>query len=187
MKPRTLPAVAGCLLAAACGGPPPAPSGPAPAIDLRLDPPPVHALLGEREALGLSSEQIDALDAVGQQVHAENHPLLLQVRELDEGRRHPLARDEILRLAGRIHVNNHQAMERVRGILTERQRTDTCAASASSRTTARGLRTVAQGGPAGPLGTVGPPATVLQLGSHPQHGPVWSWCHEGAARAAAGG
>jgi len=175
--------VLGCLLVAACGAPPPPlSSAPDPGIDMRLDPPPVHALLGHRAALDLTSEQIDALDAVGQQVHAANHPLLMQMQDVERSSGNPLVRHEILTVAGQIHMNNYQAMERVRGILSDSQREEACGLFASSKSTARGLRTAAADGD---MRSITRPNGNLHVNSQRQNGPVWSWCYEAGRSTAA--
>jgi hypothetical protein len=172
----------GCALVAACGTlPPPASSSPAPSLDMHLDPPPVHALLGQRGQLGLTSEQIERLDEIGQQIHADNHPLLMQVEELKEGGG-VMVQQELLQVAGRIHINNHRAMERVRGVLTEEQHGAVCSMFAGARTTARGVRTVHS--PDHSLRTVDRPSTYLHVGARPVNGSVWSWCGEGITTAA---
>lgn len=177
MKTYTLALGFGCALVAACGTlPPPASSASGPALDMRLDPPPVHALIGQRSHLNLTSEQIEELDEVGQRIHAANHPLLMQVEGLKQGGGDPLARQELLQVAGRIHVNNLQAMERVRGVLTDEQHAEVCSLFAGSRTTVRGLRSVSTADPS--LRMVDRPTTYLQVGSQPTSGPVWSWCEE---------
>jgi hypothetical protein len=181
MRTRYLLPALGCLLATGCAGPIAPAVGPAPAINMRLDPPPVHALLGHRQQLDLTSEQIEALDEVGQRVHSENHPLLLKISEVDQSSRNPLAQEEVLKLAGTIHVNNHQAMERVRGILTEKQRADACEVF-NGRVMTRGLRSVTQ---EGTLHAMSRPTTVLQLGAQPENGPVWSWCYDEGVRTTA--
>jgi hypothetical protein len=166
----------GCVVLASCGPlPAPASSGPEPALAMRLDPPPVHALLGQRAALGLTSEQIAELDEVGQQIHAENHPLLMRLEELQASRSDVTARQELLQVAGRIHVNNVRAMERVRGVLTDGQHGDVCTIF-NGTTTARELRQVSDNDAS--LRMVNRPTTYMQVGSQTAHGPVWSWCAE---------
>jgi hypothetical protein len=169
----------GCLLVAACGAPPPpAASAPGPALDLQLDPPPVHALIGHRERLQLSSEQIDELDTVGQEVHADNHPLLTQLNSMEPNGGNPLFQREVLTLASRIHVNNVQAVERVRGILTEDQRERACGLFNGSRGTVRGLRSVET--PDVLSRGLHRNSSIVGVGSHRSTGSVWSWCEDEA-------
>jgi hypothetical protein len=167
----------GCALVAACGTlPPPASSASGPLLDMRLDPPPVHALIGQRAQLQLTSEQIESLDEIGQQIHAENHPLLMQVEELKQNGGAAIAQQELLTVAGRIYINNSRAMERVRGVLTDDQHTEVCALYAGTKTTARGLRSLNVQDHS--MRMVERPTTHIHVGSQPSNGPVWNWCAE---------
>jgi hypothetical protein len=173
----------GCLLVAACGAPPPpAASAPGAGLDLQLEPPPVHALIGHRQQLQLSSEQIDKLDAIGQDVHAENHPLLTQLNSMEPNSGNPVFQREVLTLASRIHVNNVQAVERVRNLLTDEQRERACGLF-NGRGTVRGLRTVESSDVAsrGMHRT----SSIVGVGAQRSTGAVWSWCEEDTLRTTA--
>jgi hypothetical protein len=166
----------GCLLVAACGTLPPAASAPDTGLDMRLDPPPVHALLGYRAQLQLTSEQIDALDALGQEAHAENHPLLTELNNAEQSCASLESQHRILTLASEIHRNNLRAMERVRGVLTERQSELTCDLFAGSRFKSRGLRTIETT----EIATRGMQrsGSAVTVGTQASNGAVWSWCDE---------
>jgi hypothetical protein len=167
----------GCLLVAACGAPPPpAASAPDAGLDMRLDPPPVHALFGHRADLSLTSEQIDALDRVGQEVHAETHSRMVQIQNLDQNGSNLQSRQKLLHLASQIHLINHRAMEQVRGILTERQRTQACRLFADSRGTARGLQAVTAPDIASRSQSRATGAVAINARRH--GAPVWAWCQE---------
>jgi len=182
VKIRTITLALGCTLATACGTLPAAESAPRAAVDIRLDPPPIHALIGHRADLDLNSEQIEALDEVGQQIHAENHPLLVQLHGIEQNGGHAAVQQEMFTIAGRVHANNHRAMERVRGMLTEDQRAGACELFAHSNGTARGLRATSTSD--GMLRMVSRPTTHVHVASTSTNGPVWSWCAEPVTTAA---
>jgi hypothetical protein len=177
MNIRMLTIGVGCALVAACGAPPPSASAPSAGVDMRLDPPPVHALLGQRSHLKLTSEQITALDSVGQDIHAQNHPLLMKLSDLDRSGSNLQAQQQMLHLAGRVHLNNHRAMERVRGILTSEQREAACNLYNGSRGSARALRSLQS--PDLSTRTTRTSETVGIMSRH-ERGAVWNWCAEGA-------
>jgi hypothetical protein len=102
-----------------------------------LEPPPVHALIGHRQTLGLNSEQVTALDSIGQHLHSENQPHMRRVSEMRERFRGRAGRDprggeslpgwEEGRVAmEQIRQNNREAAEGVRQLLDEDQRARTC-------------------------------------------------------------
>jgi hypothetical protein len=129
------------FLLVACGGPAQPAAAPAPIDDavpaVALEPPPVYALIGHREALNLDSEQVMALDSIGQHVHAANQAQMRAVGDLRQEFRTPSGRDarpgEIVpatdrgrELLATIRRNNVEAAEGVRNLLSEEQRVRTC-------------------------------------------------------------
>ena len=177
----------GILALAACGPstPPPAstPSGSAtrPAAMGPIQTPPVYALLGQREKLGLSSAQVTALDSIGMHIDRANAPLMSRLRELRGeygGRRGaPRPNDEELQpTLEQLRTNNRQAMEGVRNVLTPQQRTTACEmARESSREAMRDRRgESAQRGGDRPYGARrgGMAADSALAWSRP----VWTWC-----------
>jgi len=126
------------LAAAGCSGntePRPAP-GRGPGVATRpSDVPPVYALLGQRERIELTSEQIAALDSIGIWVAEANRELLESLREhgLDSPRMvasAPIDPDRIAPEGRAILVelgeNNTAAARGVEGVLTTAQRDRIC-------------------------------------------------------------
>lgn len=118
------------LLLAACGSAEPPAVIPSPTSSL-LQPPPIYALLGEREELELTSEQVVALDSVAQRVPEENRPLAERLRELrgepaNVPEDSPIADADVEAVVERIRANNLEAAAAVQAILTPEQRTSTC-------------------------------------------------------------
>lgn len=101
-----------------------------------MQPPPVHALLGFRARLQLTSAQVAALDSIGQQVSTANGPLMDELREATAEtssprgygyRRRPRQLDDEERAALRkVRDNNRRAVEAVRTVLTAEQERTTC-------------------------------------------------------------
>jgi len=183
VKLRMLALGVGCAVVAGCGGVSASPaSAPQTGLEVQLDPPPVHALIGHHADLELSSEQIEELDAVGQEIHAATHPLLMQLRAVDESRNREEAQAHLLQLAGQIHLNNQRAMERVRGVLDEEQRDRACSLWADKSRSARGLRAMEVAD--SPLHPSTRSAQVY-VASQRQNGAFWSWCSEPGGQTAA--
>lgn len=140
MMRRVLLSAAVTLAAAACGSPPPpaaAPGADDAATLTSIEPPPVHALIGHRQTLGLSSEQITALDSIGQQLHTSNQAHMRLVSELRERFRGRIGRDprtgeplpgteEGHAAMEEVRRNNRAAAEGVRALLTPEQQARTC-------------------------------------------------------------
>jgi len=136
-------AAASVLAAGACTAAPQPAASPQPAqLEAAqaigpMEPPPVHALIGHRQALGLSSEQITALDSIGQQLNAENQALMRTVAEYRNQVRSRTGRDarpgdalsapeEVRTAANQIRLNNRAATVAVRQLLTTEQEARTC-------------------------------------------------------------
>jgi hypothetical protein len=97
--------------------------------------PPLYALLGEREALDLTSSQIAALDSIGTWLSSANGPLIDELFERGILRGDdPVLRDtdppRIDRdgrpLLVEIGANNDAAEAAIQGILTDEQQTEVC-------------------------------------------------------------
>lgn len=158
---------------AACGSPPPAPSTVAEPAVAPLEPPPVFALIGARERLQLTSEQISALDSIGRWNSSANEGVIRdsRVREMRPG--DPTI-DSVARI---VRENNLQAGLGVQTLLSDEQRRQVCElfrpergrdGRAASRGAQSRPRTGAQG--RGRSGTM-------------QERPlsVWPWCSDPAA------
>ncbi len=107
---------------AACGSPPPAPPTAAEPAVAPLDPPPVFALIGARERLQLTSEQISALDSIGRWNSSANEGVIRdsRVREMRPG---DPAVDSVARI---VRQNNLQAGRGVETLLSDEQRRQVC-------------------------------------------------------------
>jgi hypothetical protein len=170
--------------AAACGGAPAEPAS-APAAGMpfgSLEAPPVHSLIGHRQALELTSEQITVLDSIGQHVNAANRPLMQQMGELRAQFRGRTGRDmrtgevvpggeEGRSLLEQIRQNNRDAVEGVREVLTPAQQQRACALYRDAdqrRQRAAAARAQQPGGAARARGATERPAVAT----------VWPWCAE---------
>jgi hypothetical protein len=144
-----------------------------------LQPPPVHALIGYRAALQLTSEQITVLDSIGQQLQSEHQALMRRLTDLRGGRpiTDPRGGGVVPGEEGRavieeIRQNNLEAMQGVEQVLTEEQRTQTCQIF---RDTDRRLQRRGEGRPAAgqPMDRQRRPAAA------PPEAPTaatWAWC-----------
>ena len=134
---KRLVRVLGVALLAGCAAGPGQP--PAPLIPQDwVGPPRVYSLFGERETLGLTSEQVTALDSVGQALQAENAPIAARVREIrgdDTGRPRtdPQTYERVRPLLEQLRDNNRRAHERVQAVLTEEQERKVCESFGRSR------------------------------------------------------
>jgi hypothetical protein len=162
------------LLVAACGSPAqrqPAQSQPAQLpedapVAERVSPPPVHALLGHRAELNLTSEQIAALDSIGQAVFAVGDSIRAQLVERhaqQRGRRDPRATPAFLESVAALSEHNRQAQEAVQDVLTDEQEARVCELFARDRRRASPPRQRADRN-----------GRAAQIPVTP--GAVWSWC-----------
>ncbi|MDP9349866.1 MAG: hypothetical protein M3P24_12120, partial [Gemmatimonadota bacterium] len=135
---KRLAAVLGILWMAACGAStprqPPQPLMPTPWVGT----PRVYSLIGERAALGLTSQQVTVLDSLGTAHQQQNAPLLARVRELrgeESGRPRtdPETNAQVRPLLVQIRDNNQAAYDRVRAILTDEQERRVCDLTADAR------------------------------------------------------
>ena len=142
--------------------------------------PPVYALLGEREAIRLTSMQIAALDSVAIWLDSTNRPLVEELfdhgirRDDDPIRREgdpPRVDREGHPLLAEIGANNEAAEAAIQGLLTEEQRGTVC--TVFSRARKERPNTV--------------PRSTARLGVAPGFGApdvvnyTWPWCVEPSA------
>ncbi|HEU0012203.1 MAG TPA: hypothetical protein VFQ45_00895, partial [Longimicrobium sp.] len=128
------------LLLAACVHPAPQSS---PAASNRTavspaEPPPVYALLGARDELGLTSRQVLALDAIAERLERDNEPLYRKlsqppvpapvVAELTTALAKPVRAARVRR---QLAQNNRRAYDEVRAVLTPEQHARVCGLGAS--------------------------------------------------------
>lgn len=123
-------ALALLALLAACGPSYDPATAPRAVSPLGLEPPPIYSLLGYRQEIGLSSEQITALDSIAEAVRRENAPLVQELRERSPAR----AQQQglvVVDSAGQttlqqLRDNNQRAIAAVGEVLTPEQRTTAC-------------------------------------------------------------
>jgi hypothetical protein len=153
------------LLLAACGAPPPPAEAPEPGTLTVITPQPqVRSLIGFRDRLSLTSEQVSALDSIATWMEEANRPHREVVRART-GQRPAGLPDDALRAAAEAISANHQSADRaVAALLSEEQRAAACgigrAAGAQAATAPAGQRPAA--------GRTDPRAPVVRTG--------WSWC-----------
>jgi hypothetical protein len=113
-----------------------APAGPVPAGPLPqpVITPAIFGLFGQRQELGLTSDQINGLEAIAMRLRERNDSLETVIREEQQQRGRPRSvRDqrraigEALPTLGQIWSNNRHAMDEVRDVLTPEQRERVCA------------------------------------------------------------
>lgn len=103
-----------------------------------VGPPRVYSLFGERERLGLTSEQVAVLDSVGQALQEENAPIAARVNELRGDasgriRTDPQTTAQVRPLLEQLRDNNRRAHERVQAVLTDEQERKVCETFGRSR------------------------------------------------------
>ncbi len=92
---------------------------------LRVQAPPVYALLGEREELRLTSEQVATIDSIGRWLHEANAPHLLTLNGAP-GERTVAEEDTLLALLEEIHENNSSAGAAIEDLLNDTQEAQVC-------------------------------------------------------------
>jgi hypothetical protein len=108
-----------------------APAGPPPSLvtPLMLQPPPIYALLGHRETIELSSEQIVSLDSIAVGLRNDNDDLIDELEERSSLTRNQTALivdEEGKPILEQIRDNNRGAAEAVGRVLTTTQQEETC-------------------------------------------------------------
>lgn len=118
------------LIVAACG--PAQTTFPAGSVNpLALEPPPIYSLLGFRERLSLSSEQVEALDSLAQDVKRRNDPLVDSLRTVADARSGrargiiPIT-EETRPVLERVRDQNRAAATAVQDLLSDEQQTQVC-------------------------------------------------------------
>jgi hypothetical protein len=117
-------AVSACSSASTPAGPPPSLVTP-----LMLQPPPIYALLGYRERLELTTEQIVGLDSIATGLKEENDDLIEELEEkssLTRSQTALIVGDEGKPVLEQIRENNRGAAEAVGRLLTSEQQESTC-------------------------------------------------------------
>jgi hypothetical protein len=97
---------------------------------LALEPPPVYALIGYRDKLKLTSQQVTTLDSIATGVRAENGVLIdsLQAKGITNNRAPGLLQVNPSErpLLEQIRANNKGVLDRVAAVLTPEQETEVC-------------------------------------------------------------
>lgn len=131
---RTIPPFASAVVALAllvgCG--PGVSNDPSAIVSpLALEPPPILSLIGYREEIGLTSDQIAELDSLALAVRDRNRPLMEELREYASDSRSryrgAIVVDERSRpLIDRARRNNREAAEAVESLLSAEQAEAVC-------------------------------------------------------------
>lgn len=115
---------------AACGsGGAPAGAPPALVTPTMLQPPPIYALIGHRDRLDLTSEQIESLDSIAVGLRAQNDSLVDALQDRAVPSRNQmgfLVDDEGRPILEQIRDNNRDASTAVGRVLSEEQQAETC-------------------------------------------------------------
>lgn len=129
MQKKAVMAIAAALALcapAAAQRPGPGLSGPPAGVEaatMLAPPPPVYALMGHRETLGLSARQVAALDSIGSWLSAADRPFL---RRLNGAAPRPRGDTAVANAERALAGNRARAARGVEGLLTDGQRTRTC-------------------------------------------------------------
>lgn len=98
---------------------------------LALEPPPIYSLLGYRDRIELTSEQVESLDSIAQAVKRSTDPIIDSLRAVADARGGrsrgiiPIT-DETRPLLEEVRNRNFAAAEAVRQVLTEEQQDRVC-------------------------------------------------------------
>lgn len=166
LKTALLALLAGC-------GPGPAPAGsPEVITPLTLEPPPIYALLGYRQDLSLTSEQVTALDSIARATRERTSPLADSLQRAARRTRTGIIRldESTAPVLERIREGHREAVEAVREVLTDEQEATTCRLFAQAR---RGTAPPGQ-----PAARRPPPDSLAGAAAAAR---VWSWCAESPA------
>lgn len=176
-----------CLLIAGCGTPAqrPAPANQATLITpLMLEPPPIYALIGFRERLQLTSQQITALDSVATALNRENSQLVDELREKATPTRNQVGLvvgQTEQPLLQRVRDNNRRAAQSVGELLDPTQEQAACQLFNDEEDTRRSRRADSaqrrRRGPPPRSGGLRPDTTMMTSRG------VWPWCGTPAAAA----
>jgi hypothetical protein len=96
---------------------------------LMLEPPPIYSILGFRDKIQLTSEQITSLDSIATQVHDQNVPLIRELREKASPTRNQIGMvipDELRPALDSVRANNRAAATAVGKVLTPPQQQSAC-------------------------------------------------------------
>jgi hypothetical protein len=182
---RAALACAAVFLLAGCGGPAATPANVTP--EAGVDPaalvaPPVYSLLGFRDRLSLTSEQVARLDSIGGWLDVANRRAQAELRTASSdrdrgqprggmfGRQAPQRTPEELAVLDSLATNNRSAVESVRETLTEEQRERVCELVRPA--TEEGGRRQGGGRQQQSGGRDGQPGTMMMMGGRY----IWPWC-----------
>jgi hypothetical protein len=139
---------------------------------LTVGPPPIYALLGYRNELSLTSDQVTALDSIAQTAQEENRTL---VEELQATSRERARQPGFFELTAegeavleRIRANQRRAVDGVADLLSEEQQATVC------RLFQPGRRNPSARQPPAARAA----ADTAQARRGPQGPPGWHWCEE---------
>lgn len=98
---------------------------------LSLQPPPIYSLFGYREALELTSAQVESLDSIARAVKERNDPVVDSLRAIAESRsgrsRGIIPVDDVTRpMLERVGAHNREAADEVQEVLTDAQEREVC-------------------------------------------------------------
>ena len=116
--------------------------------------PSVFALIGARERLNLTSQQVSALDSIAEMARTQNRPLTDTLRSLtNSGSGGPIRQPRgefqarrFIPILHRMGDNNRRALEGVQAVLTPEQRAAVCTLAAEQREERGGRRRDVLGG-----------------------------------------
>jgi hypothetical protein len=178
-------ALAMLLVLAGCGAGPDPASAPRALPPTALEPPPIYSLLGYRQEIGLTSEQVTALDSIAEAVRRENAPLVQQLRRQNPPRaeaRGFIVVDSAAQPAyTQLRENNRQAVAAVGEVLTAEQRTAACRVLDQSQRDRMARRGAAQQPPRQGVGRMAAADTTLLA----RGAAGWAWCAPAAPAAPA--
>jgi hypothetical protein len=198
MKTRIPFAFAAVLALAACGGPQRDPQPRTMAAYRGAQMPSVYALLGRREQLKLTSQQVTAIDSIAEALSDTNRVLTTQLRQVSGSRpggpvRRPRSEeqeDRFVPVLERIGENNRRAQEAIGRVLTAEQRDTLCAEQGRQREPfeERFGRGMGRGGGRPPMGgrggaglpPIGIPGSGMEMEDDSVEGPPvrrgWAFC-----------
>jgi len=105
------------------------PNMPTMVTPLMLEPPPIYSILGFRDKIQLTSEQITSLDSIATRVHDQNVPLIRELREKASPTRNQVGMvipDELRPALDSVRANNRSAATAVGKVLTPPQQQSAC-------------------------------------------------------------
>jgi hypothetical protein len=152
---------------------------------LALEPPPVYALIGYRDKLKLTSEQVTTLDSIATGVRAQNATLIdsLQAKGITNNRAPGLLQINPTErpLLEQIRTNNKDVLDRVAGVLSPEQETEVCTLYEVDQRDTRGPGGQRRQPALDPYGRTNPAALRADSSLVVRGFSVWPWCQNSAA------